>query len=254
MAFKIQREVLWRAGEGTPVKYRLGVDLSCEMTNITESAATFSLTGTVTVSNHPNNSQNSWPASDFAVMTLGGFDPYNYPFTAGTSYYQTPLPAVPNAPQSYVDAIQLEFRGDTAAPNPNRSSLYIKGQGVVLNANSSESTNTFNVNNTFTIQLNGSPTQEVLIWSASGADSSTRYNWLERQVWATMVDFDYRPGMTWNGSAYMSHNRSGGVCNVWNGSSWKEMRTEGAPSAKGNPPLIFRGNDWFNQAKIGQGG
>lgn len=63
---------------------------------------------------------------------------------------------------------------------------------------------------------------------------------------------DYRPGMTWNGTAFMSHNRSnGGVCNYWNGSDWTEMRTQDYPDGKGNPPLMYRDGDWYNQALIG---
>lgn len=52
---------------------------------------------------------------------------------------------------------------------------------------------------------------------------------------------------------WSSHNRDGGWAGVWDGSTFKEMRTEGGPDATGNPPTIFR-NDfvWHNQRKIGQ--
>lgn len=63
---------------------------------------------------------------------------------------------------------------------------------------------------------------------------------------------DYRPGATWNGSNFMSHNRSGGVCNYWSGTDWVEMRTFGYPDGKGNPPLLYRDDDWFDMGKIGQ--
>lgn len=63
---------------------------------------------------------------------------------------------------------------------------------------------------------------------------------------------DYRPGATYNGTAYMSHNRTGGVCNVYNGTAWTEMRTQDYPTGKGNPPLLYRDGDWYNQALIGQ--
>lgn len=66
------------------------------------------------------------------------------------------------------------------------------------------------------------------------------------------IELDYRPGATWNGTNFMSHNRNGGVANVWNGNVWQEMRTEGAPTGKGNPPLIYRDGDWYNMAKLGQ--
>lgn len=254
MAFNVNRHIQWQAGEGTPVKYALDLNLVCDLVSINGSVATFSLNGGVTVTNNPNNSQNSWPASDFAVLTLGGFDPYDYPFTPGVSYYQTPLPALPNAPQSYIDAILVEFRGDTARPNPNRSSLYLKGQGVVLNANNSQMTTVFNINTTFQLTITGSPSQEVLIWSGSGAGDSTHYGWGERQVWATMLDFDYRPGAIYNGSAWMSHNRNGGARDIYNGSSWQTLRTIDGGIGTGNPPSIYNGSNWMNQKRIGQSG
>lgn len=63
---------------------------------------------------------------------------------------------------------------------------------------------------------------------------------------------DYRPGATWNGTAFMSHNRNGGVCNVWDGSAWVEMRTENGGVGTNNPPLCFHDDNYFNQYKIGQ--
>lgn len=254
MAFNVNRHIQWQAGEGTPVKYALDLNLVCDLVSTTNNIASFALTGTVTVTNHPYNSQNSWAASDFAVLTLGGFDPYDYPFTSGVSYYEAALPTLPNAPQSYINAILIEFRGDTERPNPNRSSLYIKGQGVVLNADNGETAKTFNVNTTFNITLNGSPSQKVLIWSGSGAGSSTDYGWGERQVWATMLDFDYRPGAIYDGTTWQSHNRSSGARDIYNGSSWNTLRTIDGGIGTGNPPSIANNTGWVNQRRIGQGG
>lgn len=62
---------------------------------------------------------------------------------------------------------------------------------------------------------------------------------------------DYRPGMVYNGSNFMSCNRDSGVCDIYTG-SWTEMRTSGAPTERGDPPIIYRDNNWWNQAKIGQ--
>lgn len=63
---------------------------------------------------------------------------------------------------------------------------------------------------------------------------------------------DYRPGMVWNGSAWMSCNRATGVCSVWNGTAWEEMRTMDGGTGTGNPPLIYDGSALVNQSKIGQ--
>lgn len=253
MAFHISEYKEWQAGPGTPVKYSVQFDLECSMVSQTNNVATFSLTGTVTVSNHPNNSRNSWPASDFAVLTLGGFDPTNYQFTDGVSYYQASLPALPNAPLSYIDALRIEFRGDTyVGDGPNRASLWVNGQGTVLNSNNSEGTWSYNINQTFNITLNGSPTQEVLIYTHSGARNSTGYDWLAHDVWASMINFDYRPGAIYNGSDWMSHNRSGGARDIYNGSSWQTLRTIDGGVGTGNPPSIYNGSSWVNQKRIGQ--
>lgn len=64
---------------------------------------------------------------------------------------------------------------------------------------------------------------------------------------------DYRPGEDWNGSTWMSHNRSGGAANIFNGSGWTEMRTlDGNGVIGGDSPYIFNGSAWANQREIGQ--
>lgn len=65
------------------------------------------------------------------------------------------------------------------------------------------------------------------------------------------VEVDYRPGSTYNGSTFMSHNRSGGVCNVYTG-SWTEAKTKDYPTGRGDPPEAYRDGGWYNMAKIGQ--
>jgi len=256
MAISINRTVEWQAGPGTPVKYSFNFTGTSDMLSRTDSTATFNLIGTATISNHPNNSQNSFAASDFAVLSAADKNPADYNFTPGTSYYQQAIPFLPNAPQSYVDAVLVEFRGDTYRPNPNASSLYIVGAGVVANAITAEGTYQYAVNTTFTITLNGQHDQPVLAWIQSGASSSTDYAWLDREVWATLMDYDYRPGETYNSgdTTWYSHNRNAGWAGIWNGSSFAEMRTEnGDGSVGGNPPYIYNGSSWANQRKIGTG-
>lgn len=63
---------------------------------------------------------------------------------------------------------------------------------------------------------------------------------------------DYRPGALVDNNVWLSHNRNGGEAHVFNGSNWTEMRTLGAPSAKGNPPSLFHNDKWYNMAKIGK--
>lgn len=67
---------------------------------------------------------------------------------------------------------------------------------------------------------------------------------------------DYRPGDTFTSSSndWMSHNRNGGWAGVWNGSSFKEMRTvNGNGDTTGDPPYIYGNGNWRNQRKIGTG-
>lgn len=251
MAIAINRTVEWQAGPGTPVKYSFNFTGTSDMVSRTSTTATFNLIGTATISNHPYNSQNSFAASDFAVLSAADKNPADHNFTPGVAYYQQAIPFLPNAPQDYINAVLVEFRGDTYRPNPNASSLYIKNSGVVANAITAETTNSYPVNLTFSITLNGQRDQPVLAWIQSGANNSTSYEWQEPQVWATLFDYDYRPGSTRSSSDWLSHNRNSGWAGIWDGSSFKEMRTEGGPDATGNPPLIKHPSEWKNQRKVG---
>lgn len=255
MAFHISEFAEWNVGVGTPPKYSVSFEMDCALETQSETEATFRLTGTIQVKNYPYNSRNTWAASDYAVLTLGGYDPVDYQFTPGVSYYATDLPALPNSPQSYLDAMQIEFRGDTyATAGPNRVSLWIKGQGNVLDSQGTEGTWTFRLNQTFTIQLNGDPHQEVLIYTHSGASTATNYSWIAHDVWAELFNFDYRPMAVWNGYNWASCNRGAGWLGVWDGSEFAECRTESYPSAVGNPPTLYRNSNWYNEAKTGLGG
>lgn len=66
---------------------------------------------------------------------------------------------------------------------------------------------------------------------------------------------DYRPGATWNGSRWMSHNRNGGAASQYRG-RWAEMRThsgedyENQPET-GDPPSIRTASTWRNMFNIG---
>lgn len=253
MAFHISEYKEWQAGPGTPVKYSCQFELDCEMVEQTETTATFTLTGRVIVVNHPDNSRNSWPASDFAVLTLGGFDPIDYPFTEGVSYYQAPLPALPNAPQSYLNAMRMQFRGDTyRGGGPNAVSFWATDAGLLINAQTSDSTWTVSVNQRFSIQLTGNPYQEVLIYTHSGARNSSGYDWLQHDVWATLFNFDYRPGASLVNGQWQSHNRGAGASDIWTG-SWSTMRTDNGAVGTDNPPFMLN-NRWYNQRKIGLNG
>lgn len=254
MAFHISEYKEWRAGDTNPPKYSVAFELDCSMKEQTQTEATFHLEGTVTVTNYPDNSRNSWPASDFAMLTLGGFDPADYQFTPGTSYYQSPLPAIPNAPQSYLNAMQIEFRGDTyRGAGPNAVTLWVNGWGTPINTSTAGGARMVHIDQDFTLQLTGAPSQIVLIYTHSGANSSTDYHWLTHEVWAHLFNFDYRPFSVWNGNNWMSCNRSTGMDSLWTG-SWTEMRTENGGQASDNPPLIYNGSRWVNQRKTGIGG
>lgn len=265
MSFRVNRTVSWQAGAGSPIKYTFDLDVDIEIASISGSVATISMVGSYGVQNYPTNSRNSFAASDFAVLSKGGADPWLYPFTQGQSYYQSALPFAASAPSSVIDGILIEFRGDTWISDPNnnnnRSTLYAKPSGVVLNTYDGSTYQTFSINTTFTVDVSGGGDIPLLTWVTSGASSSTSYSWLEHAVWASWFDLDYRPGavLDTDTSIWQSHNRINGACHVLSDTSnmtWKEMRTVGGDvGAQGNPPLILHSadaNSWYNQKRLGR--
>ena len=253
MAIQVKQSVFWRAGEGTPVKYQFIIDALTDIILQTETQITLSLKGTITVINHPLNSRNTWPASDFAVLTTSDKDPADHQFSKGTSYYRQGLPFLPNAPQDYLNSMIAEFRGDTYINDGNnRASLWTKDGGVVINAIDTETSRTVNIDTTYTVNLTGAHDQPVLIWQTSGANNSTDYSWLHRQVWVSLVDFDYRPGYLKNPSAaHLSHNRKGGAANVLTSAGeWRTMRTKRGAKEGGDPPTILHPNGFLNMRKF----
>lgn len=253
MAFHIHEFREWAAGAGTAPKYSILFDLDCTLQSQTAQEATFLLEGSIVATNYPDNSRNSWPASDFALLTLGGFDPANYPFTNGVSYYQQPLPALPNAPQPYLDAMRIEFRGDTyRTTGPNRISVWTSDGGVMFNQVAMAGEYKVRLRQTFTLPLMGSPTQPVLIYTHSGANSATDYNWLSHEVWAELFNFDYRPGQIWNGSEWLSHNRNTGTRQLWAGENWKTLYTSNGPTGSNEAPTIWNGSRNQNMRRIGK--
>lgn len=63
----------------------------------------------------------------------------------------------------------------------------------------------------------------------------------------------YRPGKVLdNNNAWQSHNRSGGVDNVYTGSNWQTMPTSDGHNSSDNPPLIMTNSLFVNMLKIGE--
>lgn len=62
----------------------------------------------------------------------------------------------------------------------------------------------------------------------------------------------YRPGEVWNGSTYLSHNRSTGARNLWTGAAWKECTTNSGPTGSNDAPTIWNGSRNQNMRLIGQ--
>lgn len=64
---------------------------------------------------------------------------------------------------------------------------------------------------------------------------------------------DYRPGETWDGAVWESHNRNGGAAAIRSaGGLWQEMRTIAGGEDSGNPPTIRHGDSWKNMRLIGR--
>lgn len=265
MSFRVNKTVAWAAGPGTPEKYRFNLDVELSISSISGTIATIRINGTYGVQNNPSNSKNSFAASDFAVISKGDADPWNYPFTYGTSYYQAALPFATNAPSSVLNGIIIEFRGDTWASDPNdnnnRSTLYDKSSGVVLDKYNGSTYQSFSIDDTFTVDISGGGDIPLLTWVTSGCNSSTDYSWLQHEVWASWFDLDYRPGasLDTSTSVWKSHNRTNGACHVLSNVSdmtWQECRTVGGDGgAQGDPPLILHAADassWYNQKRLGK--
>ena len=62
---------------------------------------------------------------------------------------------------------------------------------------------------------------------------------------------DYRPGKVYNNGTWYSHNRSTGWAGVWDGTTFKEMRTTDGGTGTDNPPFIRNASQWVNQRQIG---
>lgn len=64
---------------------------------------------------------------------------------------------------------------------------------------------------------------------------------------------DYVPGATWNGTKWLSHNRTGGTADIRNNSNaWVQMRTYDGGVGTDNPPYIRHQSAWKNQRLIGE--
>ena len=265
MAFHVSRSVVWQAGAGTPIKYSFGFDADVSVTGVVGNTATINLKGSISVTNHPTNSRNSFAASDFAVLTPGDINVNTHPFASGTSYYQHSIPFLPDPQNTDQGRILVQFRGDTWISDPsnnnNRVSLYATPQGLLVNQNDQDTTLTFQIDISYEIPVPVSSNTPVLAWITSGADNSTTYDWMDRQVWVSWVDLDYRPGATLdtNTSVWKSHNRINGACHILSDTTnvtWHECKTIGGDiGSQGNPPLILKAADadsWYNQLKIGK--
>lgn len=261
MAFRVNKTVSWNAGGDTPNKYEFGIDAYLTVEDLINNVAVININGTVTVTNYPTNSRNSWKASDFAVLVPGDVDVDSHPFVYGTAYYQYAIPFLPDPQNGDVDKVILEFRGDTWASDPvnnnNRSSLWMQVQSLVLDQYDQEGTQTFPINYSYSVTVPQTGNAPVLMWESSGASSSGDYSWMDPEVWATWFDLDYRPGAINDNGTWKSHNRSGGTCHILSnttGPVFTEMRTVGAPTAMGNSPSLYHDNKWYNMARIGLGG
>ena len=190
MALSIDVTKTWAAGAGTPEKYTIRYVGTVDLVNIRAISGQYYgdvvLNIDAIVTNHPYNSQNSFPAGDFALLSYGDLNPkVNFPFTDGQSYYGATMPQPSSLP---TNRCAVEFRGDTSRPNPNMVSLWISGVGNVISSESSEGTWTKHVSQTRTLQLDGSPNQPILTWSFSGAGPN-HVEWLEQETWFTYAQF-----------------------------------------------------------------
>lgn len=199
MAVAFDKYTEWKAGEGTPVKYSVEFRGSADLVNIrAESGVNYGdvvVDVDVIIVNHPLNSQNSFEAADFALLSYGDLNPkVNYQFIDGQTYYGSTLPEPQSLP---TNMCVIEFRGDTFRPNPNKVSLWTTTGGNVLVSADTENTWTFHVSHTKTIVLTGALNQPILTWSTSGAGPN-HVEWLDQEVWFSRADFPTTYTLTYN--------------------------------------------------------
>lgn len=261
MAYHLVKDPTWRSGSGTPPKYTFHLDVYVDVASVSGNIATISVQGTYGVTNYSSNTSNAQKASDFALVTPGDADAWNYNFTPYQEYYMAPLPVIPNAPTSVSNKVLIEFRGDTWRYDPsmpgNRSSLWLNGSGTVLDqlytGGTTGDTRTFNINKTFTIDVSGGGSTPILAYVSSGWTPGPIYDWLDHEVLVSWFELDYRPGAVWGGSAWLSHNRSSGAADVRTASAWQTMRTVDGGTSSGNPPEIWHSSSSRkNMRRVGQ--
>jgi len=256
MAYHLVKDPTWASGTGTPPKYTFHLDVYVDVVSVSGNIATISVQGTYGVTNYSTNTSNANKASDFALVTPGDADAWDYQFTPGVEYYEAALPCIPNAPASVSDRVLLEFRGDTwrydAVHPGNASSLWLNGSGVVLDqlytGGTTGDTRTFNINKTFTIDVSGGGNTPILAYVSSGWASGPYYMWLDHEVLVSWFELDYRPGQRKISGTWQSHNRAAGVADRI---GYGTMRTVDGGTGTGNPPSRKTSGTWYNQRKLG---
>lgn len=176
-----------------------------------------------------------------------------------------PSESLPNAfpSESYSEAVQVPVHVDV----PWTATLtYNANGGSGAPATQTQSTTQSSV--TFTV-ANDTPTwglYQFLGWSRTRyTDSRTEADVEYRagdtitlqESSPTVVLYavwrkDYRPGATLSG-VWLGHERTGGKCHIYNGSTFEEMRTIGGDvNQMGTPPSVYHDGKWYNQHRRGK--
>lgn len=266
MAFHVSKNVVWSTPtfpvpvvtDPSTYKYWFFVELDVDVVSIAGPTATIRMYGTCRMINSPEGGPpNTQKASDFAALCAGAWNTTTYAFDPNHDYWQEALPMMPNASQSFLNnKLLVEFRGDTwasATGGKNKSSLYVKDSGLVIDQIGTMSDQTINIDVRFDITIPATGNIPILTWTSSGWGAPYDYVWLEQVTWATWLDLDYRPGAILKndmpyypgdqGGTWYSHNRSNKAAHVLSNVdpvTWQEMRTiNGSNGGQGNPPLIL---------------
>lgn len=282
MAFHVSKNVVWSTPafpvpvvtDPSTYKYWFFVELDVDVVGVAGSTATIRMYGTCRMINSPDGGPpNTQKASDFAALCAGAWNTTTYAFDPNHDYWQEALPMMPNASQSFLNnKLLVEFRGDTwssATGGKNKSSLYVKDSGLVIDQIGTMSDQTINIDVRFDITIPATGNIPVLTWTSSGWGAPHDYSWLEQVTWATWLDLDYRPGTVFKSDnpyypgdqtgIWYSHNRKNKAAHVLSDVdpvTWQEMRTiNGNNGGQGNPPLILHqadANSWYNQKLLGK--
>lgn len=224
-------------------------NLTVTQTQETDTSLEFHLEGTLTMASFGDWAVAESRASHYFAFVADNVLWNTFPF--GSSHVETPLPTALDGPTSATQQAIFEIRVDRDSGDEHgKVTLWVLGQGTVLNGVSSAESHTVTLDVLFNrpqpIEV---PASVVQTWDATRSDSlGTR--WVTRGQYGeitTLPSTDYRPSAVSNGTTLLSCNRTGGARRIYGPDGWFDIASNGS-----TPPLIRNASALVSQVKTGQ--